>query len=106
MDLCLWLMASTCAGYDGDAQIIVNMEEKEGRIFPKVCCCFKLTAEAHETTMTGGSGGSGSCRCCFSFLLRTSLFFFHFPSSLGLSFAQRQPEEGWWGKERASSHGL
>jgi len=33
MDLRLWLMASTCAGYDDDAQIIVvNMEEKEGSL--------------------------------------------------------------------------
>jgi len=43
----------------------------------------------------------------FHFLLCTSSFsFLHFPSSLGLSFAQRQPEEGWRGKERAASRGL
>ena len=43
----------------------------------------------------------------FHFLLCTPFFFlFHFPSSFGLSFAQRQPEEGRRGKERAASRGF
>jgi len=47
-----------------------------------------------KTWMTGGVGGSCSC-CFFIFLLRTSFFLIHFPFLIGLSFGQRQPEEGW-----------
>jgi len=58
MDLRLWLMASTCAGYDDDAQICCEHGGEGGQN-------VSLTAEVHETTMT--SGGDGPGRCCFRF---------------------------------------
>jgi len=39
----------------------------------------------------------------FIFVAHFSFFFFHFPSSIGLSFGQMQPDEGWWGKKRVAS---
>jgi len=54
MDLRLWLMASTCAGYDDDAQICCEHGGEGGQN-------VSLTAEVHETTMTSGGGGPGRC---------------------------------------------
>jgi len=65
MDLRLWLMASTCAGYDDDAQICCEHGGEGGQNVSliKVRCCFPpiITAGVHETTMTCGGGGSGRC---------------------------------------------
>ena len=54
MDLCLRLVASTCAGYDDDAQICCEHGGEGGQN-------VSLTAEVHETTMTSGCGGPGRC---------------------------------------------
>ena len=72
MDLRLWLMTSTCAGYD-DAQISCE-HGGEGRQN------VSLTAEVHEATMSSG-GGDGPGRCCFRFSLLLCVSFF-FSSSL------------------------
>ena len=69
----MWLMASTCAGYD-DAQICCEHGEEGGQN-------VSLTAELHETTMTSGSGGPGRCcfhfSCCCAFLSSSHLTPYH-----------------------------
>ena len=78
MDVCLWLMAGTCAGYDDDAQICCEHGGEGGQN-------VSLTAEVHETTVT--SGGDGPGRCCFRFsLLLCTSFFSHFTPYLQLVF--------------------
>ena len=67
MDLRLWLVASTCAGYDDDAQICCEHGGEGGQN-------VSLTAEVHETTVT--SGGDGPGRCCFRFSLLCALLSF------------------------------
>ena len=99
MDLRLWLVASTCAGYDDDAQICCEHGGEGGQT-------VSLTAEVHETTVTSGGDGPGRC-FRFSLLLCVSFFFSsHSPSLIGFHFSQRQPDEGWRGMERAASRGL
>ncbi|CAM9223991.1 unnamed protein product [Heterosigma akashiwo] len=71
------------------------------------CPCLTLwrVVRYMKTWMT--DGGGGSCRCCF-FIFVAHFFFLliSFPIFNWFSFSQRQPEEGWWGKERATSRGL
>ena len=62
MDLRLWLMASTCAGYDDDAQISCEHGGEGGQnVSLSMLLFFQLTAGVHETTMASGGGGSGRC---------------------------------------------
>ena len=76
MDLCLWLMASTCAGYDDDAEISCEHGGEGGKnVSISMLLFFSQQLRHMKTRMTGGGGGSCRC-CCSSFLLRTPFFFF------------------------------
>ena len=94
MDLRVRLVASTCAGYDDDAQICCEHGGEGGQN-------VSLTAGEHEQQVTGGDG-VGACH----FVVVHSSSLIHFPSSIGSHFSQRQPDEGWRRMERVASRGL
>jgi hypothetical protein len=71
-------VTSTCAGYDDDAQICCEHGGEGGQN-------VSLTAEVHETTMTGGGGWLQPLQL-FIFVVVHSSSFIHFPSSNWFSF--------------------
>ena len=90
-------MTSTCAGYDDDAQICCEHGGEGGQN-------VSLTAEVHETTMTGGGGWLQPLQLFIFWSILLLSFISHL--QIGFHFSQRQPDEGWRRMERAASRGL
>ena len=93
------MTSSTCAGYDDNAQICGEHGGEGGQN-------ASLTAEVHETRMTGGGGWPQRLQLFIFCCALHSSSFIHFPFSIGFHFSRRQPDEGWRGMERAASRGL
>ena len=110
MELRLWLVTSTCAGYDDDAQISCEHEGEGGqRMFPyKYVAIFQLiTAEAHENMDDWWWWWLLPLLLLFIFVCVLHSSFFSFPIFTWFIICQRQPKECWRGKkERVVSRGL
>ena len=88
MDLCLRLVASTCAGYDDDAQICCEHGGEGGQNVSLSMLLFQLTAGVNMKNIDDWWWWSLPL-LLFSFVLCNSSFsFLQFPSSLGLSLVK------------------
>ena len=89
MDLRLWLVASTCAGYDDDAQICCEHGGEGGQnVSLSMLLFFSQQLRYMKTWMTGGGGGS--CHCCFfMFVAHFFLLLISFPIFNWFSISQR-----------------
>jgi len=105
----LWLMASTCAGYDDDAQICCEHGGEGGQNVSLSMLLLQLTAVVNMKNMNGWWWWFLPLLLflvCVCALLLSPFFISHLHWVYHWSKAAWQPDEGWRGKERAASRGL
>ena len=99
-------MTSTCAGYDDDAQICCEHGGEGGQNVSLSMLLFQLTAGVNMKNMDDWWWWSLPLLLFFVCVVQFFFLLSSFPIFTGFIIGQRQPDEGWRGKERAASRGL